>query len=155
MHVLFVCTGNVFRSMTAEHALKAHLGAQPGVIVASAGTADRPGLGVRDDVAAYLRGKGLDVSSHRRRTLTPGMLAGADHVVAMHTDHRAMLRDRFGHEAPLFLELAGAAEVEMPDVDDLFAPDAHRSAAAIRHVAATIDRIVAAAPAVAARLGLR
>lgn len=148
--VLFVCTGNIFRSMTAEYAMRAHL---DGGAVVSAGTAHRPDLTVRADVAAYLAGKGLDVSAHRRRTVTVEILDAADHVVAMHTSHRNDLRDRFGIDAPLFGALVGQSG-DMPDVDDLFAPDQFHSAAAIAHVKATIDRIVAQVPVLARRLRL-
>ncbi|TMH71623.1 MAG: low molecular weight phosphotyrosine protein phosphatase, partial [Betaproteobacteria bacterium] len=40
--VLFVCTGNIFRSLTAEYALRRELGAQSAVAVASAGIHDYP-----------------------------------------------------------------------------------------------------------------
>lgn len=152
MHILFVCTGNIFRSMTAEYALRAHLG--DAVHVASAGTADRPELTVRSDVAAYLAGKGLDVSAHRRRMVTSDMIAAADRVIPMHVDHQRILAQRFGHNVPVYLDLVGAETHQMPDVDDLFQPDQHLSDPAILHVRQTIDRIIATVPALADRLGL-
>jgi protein-tyrosine phosphatase len=74
--VLFVCTGNIFRSLTAEYALRRELGEGSGVVVASAGTEDYPYV-VRQNVRDYLLSKGLDVSAHRRRTLTPQILGSA------------------------------------------------------------------------------
>lgn len=55
--MLFVCTGNIFRSLTAEHALRRALQARTGIHVSSAGTDDyphvvRPGLGVIKGVRA-------------------------------------------------------------------------------------------------------
>ena len=38
--VLFVCTGNIFRSMTAEYALKRALDGRAGLLASSAGTAE-------------------------------------------------------------------------------------------------------------------
>ena len=119
--------------------------------VASAGTADMPKLQVRADVSAYLASHGLDVSGHRRRTVTADMLGSADVVIAMNTDHKAVLRDRFGVEAPLFTQAAGS-HGSLPDVDDLFTPDAYHSPAAVAHVKAIIDRIVADTPALARRM---
>ena len=52
--VLFVCTGNIFRSLTAEYALRAALGARRDIVVASAGTEDFPYV-VRPLVREYLR----------------------------------------------------------------------------------------------------
>ncbi len=67
--VLFVCTGNIFRSLTAEVALRHVLGAQCDILVASAGTEDFPHV-VSPYVKDYLLARGLDVSRHCRRTLT-------------------------------------------------------------------------------------
>ena len=67
--VLFVCTGNIFRSLTAEYALRRELGADSRFVVASAGTDDYPYV-VRPNVHDYLLSKGLDVRAHKRRTLT-------------------------------------------------------------------------------------
>ena len=150
--VLFVCTGNIFRSLTAERALRRALGGGSPVAVASAGTADLPDLRVRDDVAAYLAGRGLDVSDHRRRTLTAEIVGGADLVVSMNSDHRRFLAQQHGIEAPLYTAAVGEAATDLPDVNDLFAPKDYFTEAAIRHVQDTIDRIIAGAPALAQRL---
>jgi protein-tyrosine phosphatase len=40
--VLFVCTGNIFRSLTAEYVLRRELGPNSRIVVASAGTDDYP-----------------------------------------------------------------------------------------------------------------
>lgn len=149
--VLFVCTGNIFRSMTAEYALRRALG-QSSITVASAGTAHRPTLTVRGDVAEYLAGLGLDVSGHRRRTIDAHIAADAGLVIAMHTDHRQHLEDAFGITAPLYSEACTGHARDMPDVDDLFEPKDFLSPAAIEHVRRTIDWIIADAPKLAARL---
>ncbi len=64
--VLFVCTVNIFRSLTAEYALRHVLGARSDITVASAGTQDFPHV-VRPFVKDYLLARGLDVSRHCRR----------------------------------------------------------------------------------------
>ncbi|MEM7212754.1 MAG: hypothetical protein AAF479_12830 [Pseudomonadota bacterium] len=150
--VLFVCTGNIFRSLTAERALRRALGAGSGVAVASAGTASVPDLRVRGDVVAYLSGKGLDVSDHQRRTLTAEIVQGTDLVVAMNSDHRRFLSEQFGVEAPLYTAAVGGEAVDLPDVNDLFRPEDYFTDAAMQHVRDTIDRIVADAPALGRRL---
>ena len=40
--VLFVCTGNIFRSVTAEYALKIRLGGDTSCVVGSAGSTSSP-----------------------------------------------------------------------------------------------------------------
>ena len=104
--VLFVCTGNVFRSLTAEYALRAALNGRAGIAVASAGTADYAHT-VMPEIREYLLSRGLDVSAHRRRTLTQAMVEEAHLVVAMSLDHRDFIRERFGRSVPLFLECCG------------------------------------------------
>ncbi|MFP6744450.1 MAG: hypothetical protein VCB77_04585 [Alphaproteobacteria bacterium] len=67
--ILFVCTGNIFRSMTAEYALRASLGADTGYRVRSAGLIEAPHE-IETFVTDYLTAKGLDVSRHQPTNLT-------------------------------------------------------------------------------------
>ena len=160
--VLFVCTGNIFRSLTAEYALRRALGQQHGdfvvrsdIVVASAGTEDFPHV-VRPVVRDYLLRHGLDVRTHRRRTLTAQILADATDVIAMNTDHRAILRDHFGcADAPLFTTACGLADEPLPDVDEAIADYATNPDAVAAHVRLIIDRIIELTPRLAARLSQR
>jgi len=153
--VLFVCTGNIFRSLTAEYALRRALhelrGDTHGIHVESAGTEDFPHV-VQPVVRDYLKEKGFDVSAHRRRTLTSQMLAPGL-IVAMSTEHRTILREQFGFEdAPLFTAACGQQEAPLPDVDEAVVDHRNNPVAAQRHVHATIDRIIEATPGLARRL---
>lgn len=149
--VLFVCTGNIFRSLTAEHALRAALNGRADIDVSSAGTVDYPHV-VRPNVREYLRMKGFDVSAHRRRTLTEPILAQSQLVIAMSTDHHAYLRERFGRPALLFLEACGETAAALPDIEEVVLDYQTNAAAVDAHVRATIDRILALTPRLAARL---
>lgn len=149
--VLFVCTGNIFRSLTAEHALRHALQARAEIHVSSAGTADYPYL-VRPNVREYLLSKGFDVSRHQRRTLTEALLKDSHLVIAMSTDHRSFLEDRFGHRAPLFLEACGELAEALPDIEEVVLDYQTNPAAVDAHVRATIDRILHLSPRLAARI---
>lgn len=149
--VLFVCTGNIFRSLTAEYALRRALGARADVHVSSAGTADHP-YEVRQNVRDYLRAKGFDVGRHRRRTLTREMLEGSHLVIAMSTDHHAHIRERYGIAVPLFLEACSEAAAALPDIEEVVLDYQTNPAAVDAHVRATVDRITVLASALAARL---
>ena len=143
--LLFVCTGNIFRSLTADAALTRLLAGRGDVHVSSAGTVDYPHQ-VRPYTREYLLSKGFDVSGHRRRTLTRAIMDESHLVVAMSTDHQATIRERFGREVPLFLEVCGEAAQWLPDIEDVI-PDHQTNRVAVEaHVRMTIDRIVGLAP---------
>jgi protein-tyrosine phosphatase len=150
--VLFVCTGNVFRSLTAEYALRDLLGAGSDILVASAGTEDFPHV-VAPSVREYLRFRGFDVSGHRRRTLTPEILQEPGPVIAMSTEHRSFLAERFNRpDVPLFTEACGLPGEPLPDVHEAVPDYSTNSAAAETHVRVIIDRIIELIPRLAKRL---
>ena len=149
--IVFVCTGNVFRSLTAEYALRAALGTRADIVVASAGTAQGDDV-VPPEVSAYLLTKGFDVRAHRRRTLTHDILQQAQLVVAMSLDHRDFIRARFGVDVPVFLECCGEAPAALLDLHEAVADYGTNPAAAAAHIRATIDRIIELTPRLARRL---
>jgi protein-tyrosine phosphatase len=149
--VLFVCTGNIFRSLTAEQALRHALQARSDIHVSSAGTADYPHV-VRPNVRDYLLSKGFDVSRHQRRTLTEAILSESHLVIAMSTDHRTYILERFGHSVPLFLEACGERPDALPDIEEVVLDYQTNPAAVDVHARATIDRILGLTPRLAARL---
>lgn len=144
--ILFVCTGNVFRSLTAEYALKQQLGAESRFRVSSAGTRDASDISVRKDVAEYLSTKGLDVSQHQRTLVTADLLSRNDLVVAMNTDHQTTLLEHHGVQVPLYMEACGLGAVPLLDVDDVFPREDWHTPAALDHIRQIIDQIIAAAP---------
>ena len=146
--VLFVCTGNIFRSLTAEYALRRHA---PHLAVASAGTDDYPHV-VRPNVRAYLLSKGIDVSAHRRRTLTAEILRAAKTPIAMSIDHQRFIAERFGVHVPVFLEACGGACEALPDIEEVVLDYRTNPAAVDTHVRRTIDTIIERIPLIVARL---
>jgi len=154
--VLFVCTGNIFRSLTAEYALREALrGTGTDLIVASAGTEDFPHV-VKPVVRDYLLTKGFDVRPHRRRTVTKQMLQEPGLVIAMSTEHITTLREHFNYtNAPLFAAACGLPHEPLPDVDEAVPDHATNPDAVDAHVRLIIDRIIELTPLLAARLEAR
>ena len=149
--ILFVCTGNIFRSLAADVALRGLLANRSDLHVSSAGTDDYPHV-VRPRVRYYLLEKGCDVSGHRRRTVTQALVDESHLVVAMSTDHQAFLKEKFGRAAPLFLEACGEGAEWLPDIDDVI-PDWETNKVAVEaHVRTTIDRVFALAPRMASNI---
>jgi len=92
--VLFVCTGNICRSPTAESVLR-HLAKQAGVAVhvESAGTGDWH-VGHPPDPRAqhHARGRGYDLSGQRARQVTRRDFDAFDLIVAMDRGHLGVLQ---------------------------------------------------------------
>ncbi|HET6814720.1 MAG TPA: hypothetical protein VFJ69_12045 [Actinomycetota bacterium] len=88
--VLFVCTGNICRSPTAEALARRELARRPGVPiqVSSAGSHALEGnpAASRSMLAASARGASLE--RHVARELTRGRVRAADLVLCMATEHR-------------------------------------------------------------------
>src|SRR5262245_27750429 len=153
--VLFICTGNIFRSLAAEYALRDFLGDRSDLMVASAGTEDFPQV-VSPLVKDYLLTRGLDVSRHRRRTLTARILQEAGPVIAMSTEHRSILAERFNcQRIPLFTEACGLPGEPLPDVDEVVKDHKTNPVAVQAHVRMIIDRIIELTPKLANRLLLQ
>jgi protein-tyrosine phosphatase len=150
--VLFVCTGNIFRSLTAEYALRHVIGADNHILVASAGTEDFPHV-VHPYVRDYLLARGLDVRRHSRRTLTAQMLQEPGPVIAMSTEHRLVLAERFNlPDIPLFTEACGIPGESLPDVDEAVRDHTTNPIAVDTHIRMIIDRIIELTPQLASRL---
>ena len=112
--VLFICTGNIFRSMTAEYAFRTQVGAAP-FGVASAGveaTVQEMYWPVKDRLIAL----GIDPSGHVQRRLTQEMLDAADLPVAMGEDHQVFIREHFGQDVVLFNRVALGTDEPIPDI---------------------------------------
>jgi len=91
--VLVVCVGNICRSPMAEGMLRARLGSQLGLEVSSAGIAALVGQPAHPTAVELLRERGIDISGHRARQLTPELLASPDLVLVMELAHERGVLD--------------------------------------------------------------
>lgn len=149
--ILFICTGNVFRSVTAEYALKARLGPEMRMIVGSAGIVAKP-QSLHPMIVDYLRAKGADPSAHVQRKLTRELLEHVDLAVAMGIDHREFIKEQFGREVPLFNQVCFAREEPVLDLHEVMPDWASDMDAASVYVQSVVDHIWDAAPAFLERL---
>ncbi len=85
--VLVVCVGNICRSPMAEALLRARLGHRPRFDVSSAGVSALVGHPADESAVALMRERGIDISGHRARQLTPQVAAEADLVLVMESGH--------------------------------------------------------------------
>jgi protein-tyrosine phosphatase len=149
--VLFVCTANIFRSVTAEYALKFKLGAHRSCIVSSAGIDAKP-QPMHAWVQGRLREKGADPTTHVQRQLTQELVEAADLILAMGRDHQAYILEQFGREVPLFNQACLGHDKPVLDLHEVM-PEWERDPERARaYVWSVIDMIWATAPALLPRL---
>jgi protein-tyrosine phosphatase len=115
--ILFVCTGNVFRSVVAEHATRLHLEPNNLCVVGSAGIEAKP-QSVHPWIQQCLREKGADVSTHVQRKLTRELLEGTDLVVAMSRDHQTFIHQEFEVDVPLFKQICYGRDEPILDLHE-------------------------------------
>jgi protein-tyrosine phosphatase len=150
--ILFVCTGNIFRSLTAEYALKARLDPRSPLRVSSAGTVAIP-QAMHPDVRAYLMQRGVDPSPHQQRRVSAELLRASDLVIAMSTDHQAFLVDTFRYRAPLFNEVCHGRSEPLLDIWEAIPTWETDLAAARQYAFQVMEYIWASMPCLLQHLG--
>jgi protein-tyrosine phosphatase len=149
--ILFVCTGNVFRSMAAEYAMRAQICLQSSYRVESAGIKAKPQT-IHPIISNRLIAKGTDPSPHIPRLLTRELIDRADLVIAMGRDHREFIQKQFGLKVPLFNEVSVGEDTPILDLHEAlpnWERDIHEARA---YVESVIDHIWESVPALMARL---
>ena len=149
--ILFVCTGNIFRSMIAEYALKRALGTDPPYLVGSAGTEAAP-QAIVPLVLDCLSQYGIDPTSHSQRRITRDLFDQADLVVAMGLDHRDFLARNFDLQVPLFNEISHQRAEPVFDTNEAIPDYATNPAARDQHIRWVVDHICNSMPEFVTRL---
>ncbi|MDX2252591.1 MAG: hypothetical protein NW202_09900 [Nitrospira sp.] len=149
--ILFVCTGNVFRSMVAEHAMRAQLGSESSLLVGSAGIEAKPQT-IHPVILTRLMQKGGDPSSHLQRLLTQEMVERTNLIIAMGRNHRDFIQRNFGRTVPLFNEVSFGTDLPILDLHEAM-PDWEQNLRGARdYIESVIDHIWNAVPLLLARL---
>jgi protein-tyrosine phosphatase len=138
LHILFICTGNICRSPTAERLATAYgLRFQiPDFKASSAGTRAVIAHPIHQDAALVLQNLGGEASNFAARQLTPRIASDADLVLTMTKAHRDNVLELAPHRFSRTFTLSEASRLacdrEARTVADL---------AALRHLAAheTVD----------------
>ncbi len=114
MKILFVCTGNTCRSPMAEGYLKSKN--IKGIEVLSAGIcADLSPISPNSNTA--LLEKGIDMSGHASRQITPEMVDDADKIICMSVSHKQMLLSLGVPDKKLLILGGGIADPYGADLD--------------------------------------
>jgi len=122
--ILFVCTGNIFRSLSAERILRKYMKDNEidNYEVISAGTVAKKEPA--DPVTLKsLNSIGIDASNHIQTKLSRELLAKSDVVVAMADYHLEFMKKELGYpNAILFNELVNKKKINVDDINDVI-PD--------------------------------
>jgi len=120
VHVLFVCTGNICRSPTAER-LAAAYATVHGITdftTSSAGTRAVIGHPIHRDAATVLETLGGDASDFAARQLKPKIAAAADLIITMTGAHRDIVLEAAPRQLKRTFALTEAARLASMDVAD-------------------------------------
>lgn len=122
--ILFVCTGNICRSPMAEGFARSRLealdlSASMGVEVGSAGIAGFDGDRATVEAVLAMRDRGIDITGHRARSVTPALLEASDLVMTMEELQRRRVL-ALGARSPVcqLLKLGEAAGELLLEPDD-------------------------------------
>lgn len=132
--VLFICTGNLFRSAIAEGVMGQALreAGLDHIEVASAGTAAALGLPAASTAVRVCAEHGIDLSGHRSQPLTAALIRRADLILGMEESHTQAARALAPEAAPrihLLRRFApqGPAEEEIADPINAISDEVYRS----------------------------
>ena len=146
--VLFVCTGNICRSPTAEGVLRHKVrtaGLQDRVHLDSAGTHDYHVGSPPDDRACHHASlRGYDLSDLRARQVRPLDFERFDLILGMDAGHMELLEEdcppAFRHKLKRLMEFAPAGLGD--EVDDPYYGGPHGFETVLDHVEAACDGLV-------------
>jgi protein-tyrosine phosphatase len=147
--VLFVCTGNIFRSVSAEYCLKQYLSKNKidGWEVGSAGIIAAKER-VDPKVLETLSKLGVKNIDHKQRKLDPELLKRYDVIVAMAENHVRFINEKLGSKrAILFNELASGKKESVLDVEDEVADPKNNRRAVEKKLERTVKYINEKTPA--------
>lgn len=132
--ILMVCVGNICRSPMAEFLLAHRM---PGMEVHSAGLAAMVGEPADPTAQELMRERGIDMSAHCARQLTPEMVREHDLVLTMENDHVMALLDLYPYARGKVYSLGKWID------EDIFDPY-RKSPEFFRHTLVLIDRSLSA-----------
>ena len=119
--ILFVCTGNQFRSPIAAEVFRAQLvrdGRSAGWTVGSAGTWTSDGLRPLREAVELANSVGVNLDGHSTRSLDKQLLEDADVILVMESGHKESIQVEFPsarNKVHLLSEVVEGVSYDIPD----------------------------------------
>jgi len=104
-NILFVCSGNVFRSMSAKYCLEnfCKLNNIKNISCDSAGiNVGKNKQFIKEEVKQELLKLGININSHKPKNVSEINLNKFDLIIAMGYNHKKFLKDKFNIDSVLF-----------------------------------------------------
>ena len=149
--ILFICTGNIFRSMIAKHAFRAQVEAEGLAVASSAGTDSKP-MQMYKAVKSRLVELGIDPVGHTQRKLDRNLLDSSDLPIAMSLDHQSYVKETFGEDIPLFNRVCFGRDEPVLDLGESLTNWRYDPEAADAYVRQMVDTIWEAIPSFRANM---
>lgn len=120
--ILFICTGNTCRSAMAEALFRARLNDMqaedmPNWRIESAGIMAEEGLPVSKLTRAVLEQRGIDVQSHRARTINRSLVQDFDLILTLTDHHKDAVSTEYPQISDRVFMLSEMSGVNEPVVD--------------------------------------
>jgi protein-tyrosine-phosphatase len=115
--ILFVCTQNVFRSMSAHYLSEKYL-KENGINdfeIDSCGTVAYSWESPYQHTLDLLQTKGIDVRSHKNKQISKKLVVESQYIICMTNDHKKNILKTFGVKPYLFNELALGKNSDLQD----------------------------------------
>jgi protein-tyrosine-phosphatase len=119
MKIVFVCTGNIFRSVSAEFSLKEYLKKNKirGITVKSGGIIAKPQVTPKSilDPFEILE---FDHSKHKQKKVTKDYLKNFDLIVSMASNHKKFIKEKFNIKSVLFNKICYNKNSSIKDITE-------------------------------------
>jgi len=114
-NVLLVCVGNVCRSPMAEALLRQALQGKTDISVGSAGLGALVDYPAAEYAEVLMAERGLDISMHKARQLTPDLIHASDLILVMESAHKRAIGEEDSSARGKIYRICERQDKDIPD----------------------------------------
>ena len=114
-NILVVCVGNICRSPMAEALLRQALQDMRDVSVSSAGLGALVDYPAAEHAEVLMAERGLDISGHKARQLTPDLIYASDLILVMESRHKRAIDEEDATASGKVYRICESQDKDIPD----------------------------------------